>query len=142
MIGLPSQYRFTVQNDCGEVIEVDLKYRLQKLDATGALEYGDWVDYLDQASDTVAATAGSILSGVLIDNTTDKYLGAEIWYAYNFDDASSIDANGLITMRLQSYYLSDTEYQEDGDGIILASDFVITTDDTTAADIASGVILL
>lgn len=142
MIGLPSQYRYSVQNDCGETIEVDLKYRLQKLDGAGALVYGGWVDYLDQASDTVAATAGSILNGALITNTTDLYLGAEIWYAYNFDDATSINANGLITMRLQSYYVTDTEYQEDGHGIILASDFIITTDDTTASDIASGVILL
>lgn len=139
MIGLPSKYRFQVHNNCGSVIELGLKYRPQKLNSSGGLIYGAWVSVFSRATNTLASA--SYADGADIENTSDLYLGLEIWYAWNFENSSN-SGDGLVTLRLQSNYdggASD-EYQEDGNGIVLASDFIVGAT-KTAEDVASGVVI-
>lgn len=140
MIGLPSKYRFQVHNNCGSEIELGLKYRPQKLNSSGVLIYGAWVSVFSRATNTLASA--SYADGADIDNTDDLYLGLEIWYAWNFEEDTGNSGDGLVTLRLQSNYddgASD-EYQEDGNGIVLASDFIVGAD-KTAADVASGIVI-
>ena len=144
MIGLPSKYRFQVYNNCGEEIELGLKSRPQKLNSSGGLVYGAWVSVFGRGTDTLEPE--SYKNGDGVDNTSVLYLGLEIWYAWNFQDdtAGAINADGLVTLRLQSNWdVVEDEYQEDGNGIILASDYILVDAGTRSAtiDIASGLVI-
>lgn len=135
MIGLPSQFRFQLRNDCAETLKLDLKYRAQKLNSEGALVYAAWVEHWASGTDEVD-TDDYFTSTGNISNTTDLNLGLEIWYTWTLP-SSSVEADGLATLRMQSH--NGSAYLADGDGIILASDYILST---VNDDVVSGMVLV
>jgi hypothetical protein len=133
IVGLPSLWRLEYENATGETVTIQVQYRTQKL-TSGALVYGSWVVATNDVTLATATSDNSDDDGY--SNTGNLDLGAEVWWSITMPD-SGVDADGLFTIRLQTGDSTSPTplWQQEGDGIIVATAYVKTT---TNDDVISG----
>lgn len=124
IVGLPSLWRLEYENAIGNSVNIEVQYRTQKL-TSGALEYGAWVVATTDTDLDTGVSANSDDAGY--ENTDTLALGAEVWWSITMPD-SSTDADGLFTIRLQTGDSTSPTplWQQEGDGIIVATVYVKT----------------
>lgn len=135
--GLPRRWRVQIHNDTGETIDCTVSYRGQKLTSAGVLEYAGTVATIiddDDIADGAVGQSDTVL------NTGNKFLGAAIYWSIAGPITGSPSLDGLVTVRMQIDSTDDSDsYQDDEDGIILASVYFYAT---SANETRSGCVLI
>lgn len=110
---LGAYYRWQVYNGTGVTVTVTLDVKLWKFDSNGALSLSSESTPISASAVSAAAYGNS--SGV--DNSSDKYLGAQITAL--FDVSSS--ATGPVSVYLQQSTDGGTTWPSDGAGLLVGS---------------------
>lgn len=117
-IGLPHTYRIQLKNECGATLAanaVQVKLRKVKFDSSGALSFAAENTPYDHAS-TIADNG--VASGADQDNSTDKYLGADVYIEIDFPAATNGDP---VLIYLQHTTDGGTTDPDDEEGQLIAS---------------------
>ena len=124
MSALGHYYRWQVYNGTGGTVVVTLDVKLWKFGTDGSLTFASETTPISAASVTTATYSNS--SG--IDNSSDKYLGAQITAL--FDVSGSV--TGAVTVYLQQSTDSGFTWPSDGQGLLIGNYyFNASSTDTT-----------
>jgi hypothetical protein len=109
---LPTTYRYTAYNDTGGTSDITVEEQTWKFDSSGNVSYGTWTNRLS----TTGTTSGTLATGSTIDNSTDKYIGANILVS-----ATGSGTSGVVTVFLEFSDDGGTTWPDAQEGIPIGS---------------------
>ena len=124
---LGNYYRFRAHNSQNQAITVALTGRLWKFASDGSITWSSEVTLI--ASGSVSATTGTA-AGSDQDNSTDKWLGAEL--TLSCTAAAATNSTGSITITLERSTDAGTTWPTSGQGEVVGGYAVSSSDSTNA----------
>lgn len=124
---LGRNWRLRASNTQNQNITVTVKARYFRFASDGSLEWSTEQTLINAVS--VSATTGTTVSST-VDNSTDKYLGAEL--TVSLTAASTTDGSNDVAFTLERSTDGGTTWPTAGRGIFVGSDTLATADGTSA----------
>ena len=113
---LGRNYRFSVNNNTAvSMTSVTINARRWKFGTDGSLTFDSEADVFNEA--TISASATAWTEDAAIDNSTDKYIGADLEIIIT----PSASATGMVTVQIQRSTDGGTTWPDDGLGENVAS---------------------
>src|SRR5574337_1710816 len=119
-------WRLRASNTQNQSITVTVKARYFKFASDGSLSWSTEQTLINAVS--VSATTGTTASST-VDNSTDKYLGAEI--TASFTAASATDGKQVVSLTIERSTDAGTTWPSQDKGIFLGAHNVPAADGTT-----------
>ena len=107
---LGRNYRFSVNNQAGVNVTVTIQARLWKFDSSGALVWSAETEVFNESAITSSTTAWT--EDTAIDNSTDKYIGADLEVIIT----PAASATGTAAVQIQRSTDAGTTWPSDGLG--------------------------
>jgi photosystem II stability/assembly factor-like uncharacterized protein len=116
---LGRNYRFSVNNGTTAAVEigVTIQARLWKFGTDGSLTFSSETEVFNELNIAVSATAWT--EDTAVDNSTDKYIGADLEIVIT-PEAS---ITGLVSIQIQKSTDGGTTWPDDGLGIPVAAHY-------------------
>lgn len=121
-------WRLRASNTQNQNITVTVKARYFKFDSSGALTWSSEQTLINAVS--VSATSGTTASST-IDNSTDKYLGAELLVEMTAA-AAATNGTGAVTLTVERSTDGGTTWPTQDLGIAVGSHTLVSGDSTNA----------
>jgi hypothetical protein len=110
-------YRFTVNNQCGQTLDsVTIKSRRWKFASDGSITFDSEVTVYSEAS--IANSATAWVSDTAIDNSSDKYVGADLEITI---DPPASSCTGAVSIQIERSTDGGTDWPTAGNGEPVAS---------------------
>lgn len=115
---LGRNYRFSVNNQTGVNVTVTIQARLWKFDSSNAIVWSAETEVFNEAGIASSTTAWTEET-TGIDNSADKYLGAELEVIIT----PAASATGTVTVQIQRSTDGGTTWPSDGGGEFVGSHY-------------------
>lgn len=111
---LGRNYRFSVNNQLGVNVTVTIQARRWKLASDGSITFDSEVEVFNEAA--IASSSTAWTEDTAIDNSTAKYIGADLEIVVTPASSYTGSASTVVTVQIQRSTDGGTTWPDDGRG--------------------------